>query len=498
MITASRGADRLWLRLALLVFAVGVFAYRDNIMDDTWIHLQYARNLRAHGELAFNSGEPSLALTSPLWVLLLAALGGSEVAARLASVGAGALAVWAFAVLARRTLGSAAYATAASVAWGANVWLVRHAPNGMESTLAVLFVVLAVDLHLRPGHSRLLGMTLGVVLAAAFLTRPEAALLIAVLACSDLRSAVGRRRALVWAPVCVLLCGAWLVFAAARSGHVFASTAGAKSGEALAALAATRVLWREARIVGAVHVVELTGMLVALVLFVRLEGVAAAVRAILGARLAAYAAFGLVLVFAFAALDVQVQPRYLLPLFPAIVLIGFAAWRSVLGGRTPAAWILALLCVAVNALLSWGRVLPPTRAFARSLRPALAPLVDELQTHAAPSSRVATPDIGYIGYHANVRVVDLGGLIDPHMLALRRRVGDFALLQEGFFLERAAVDFVIDRALEPERFDGHVTRGLRWKPLRTTSIANLGLSRPGPYYYTLYALERTDAASSDP
>ena len=91
-------------RLALAVFAAGCLLFRHSIMDDTFIHLQYARNLRAHGEIAFNHGEPSLGATSPLWMLLLAATGPSERAARLLSFAAGAAAVIAFAALARRRL----------------------------------------------------------------------------------------------------------------------------------------------------------------------------------------------------------------------------------------------------------------------------------------------------------------------------------------------------------------------------------------------------------
>ncbi len=141
------------------------------------------------------------------------------------------------------------------------------------------------------------------------------------------------------------------------------------------------------------------------------------------------------------------------------------------------------------------RVLPPTRAFARGLVPALEPLAAEINERATASSRVACADIGYIGYSTRTPVLDLGGLTDPQMLALRQRVGDAALLEDGALLERATVDFVIDRGLEPERFDGHVTRGRRWSVVRTTTLPNLGLSRPGPYYYTLYALQSDDAPS---
>src|SRR5512141_132863 len=40
-------------------------------LDDTWIHLTYARNLAEHGEWAFRLGERSAASTSPFWTFLL-------------------------------------------------------------------------------------------------------------------------------------------------------------------------------------------------------------------------------------------------------------------------------------------------------------------------------------------------------------------------------------------------------------------------------------------
>src|SRR5690349_19582616 len=40
-------------------------------LDDTWIHLTYARNLAEHGEWAFRLGERSSGSTSPLWTFLL-------------------------------------------------------------------------------------------------------------------------------------------------------------------------------------------------------------------------------------------------------------------------------------------------------------------------------------------------------------------------------------------------------------------------------------------
>ncbi len=40
-------------------------------LDDSWIHLTYARNLAVHGQWAFQLGHPSAGSTAPLWTFLL-------------------------------------------------------------------------------------------------------------------------------------------------------------------------------------------------------------------------------------------------------------------------------------------------------------------------------------------------------------------------------------------------------------------------------------------
>ena len=54
-----------YLLMSALIFRVGF------PLDDTWIHLTYARNFAEHGEWAFRLGESSAGSTSPLWTLLL-------------------------------------------------------------------------------------------------------------------------------------------------------------------------------------------------------------------------------------------------------------------------------------------------------------------------------------------------------------------------------------------------------------------------------------------
>ncbi len=54
-----------YLLMSAAVFRIGF------PLDDTWIHLTYARNFAEHGEWAFRLGEKSAGSTSPLWTFLL-------------------------------------------------------------------------------------------------------------------------------------------------------------------------------------------------------------------------------------------------------------------------------------------------------------------------------------------------------------------------------------------------------------------------------------------
>ena len=56
----------------IALFAAASLPIAGSMTDDTFIHMQYARNLAETGELSFNRGDPSYGATSPLWVGMLA------------------------------------------------------------------------------------------------------------------------------------------------------------------------------------------------------------------------------------------------------------------------------------------------------------------------------------------------------------------------------------------------------------------------------------------
>ncbi len=63
---AALAAVLFYLMVSALIFRIGF------PLDDSWIHLTYARNFAEHGEWAYRLGERSAGSTSPLWTALLA------------------------------------------------------------------------------------------------------------------------------------------------------------------------------------------------------------------------------------------------------------------------------------------------------------------------------------------------------------------------------------------------------------------------------------------
>src|SRR5437660_1225920 len=215
-------------------------------LDDSWIHLQFARNLAEGAGFAYNPGVPVAGSTAPLWTLLLAAgarvAGASLVMAKTLGV-AGALI--AALVLRRAALAWGASPPAALVAAVGLVWsgpFAWGALSGMEVTLAALLVTAAL-LALARDHLVLTAVAGGL----ATLARPEAVVLLPFLALA--RRPTPRRLAL-FAAIVVAALLPFVAFCWATTGTPFPSTAAAKVeggllGRLIGLREPARVTWLE-------------------------------------------------------------------------------------------------------------------------------------------------------------------------------------------------------------------------------------------------------------
>lgn len=180
----------LWLCLAGFLACLGYFLSEAWLLsgdlgfplDDSWIHLQFARNLKTGHGLSYNPDELVTGSTAPLWTALLSLLfylpGNIVVWTKVLGVAlylGGIGATWR---LARELgLGTGLASLAAGLTL-ATSWLVWSALSGMEIPLFILLYLWGIILHLRERADPQRPPLSFALLALAALARPEGLMLL--------------------------------------------------------------------------------------------------------------------------------------------------------------------------------------------------------------------------------------------------------------------------------------------------------------------------------
>lgn len=409
--TPSRLVVTAWAVIAALL----ALWLRGRATDDVFITYRYVANLLAGQGLVFNPGERAFAISDPGVALAIAAVAGLG---RIAPPLAGTLVTAAAQLALAACLLAAAGARQRTLEGALAGTLVLTAPllwQGQGAGPLVALAVLAVAERLAAARRPLLA---GVVAGAAVWCRPDAGLGAAILLLAGWRDR-GRplRFLLGLAPVVA----AGLALAWGYYGTPLPSTAAAK--RAFAALAGG----------------ELTGAAFwarALEVFAQSEGPAAWPLLVLalpgtvllwrggGALGRLLLLYGLASAAFYTVLGVSFFVWYVVP--PVVALLaaaGFALGWLVRRGRAlaarspaPRAAAAALLLVAVALaglhLLRRGQWLEQTHR--NDWRRAAYRTAGEwLAAHAAPADAVALTEVGIVGYHGGLRVLDLIGLVSP-------------------------------------------------------------------------------------
>ncbi|WP_394833003.1 hypothetical protein LVJ94_41525 [Pendulispora rubella] len=154
----------------------GTSAFDGVPVDDTWIHLVYARSLAEHGRFFYNEGVQESGMSSPFWVVLLAVaykLGSAVgLSAPWCAKATSALCAFGGALAMQRLAWTASGSRIVSFCAGLFVVLEPNLAyshwSGMEVALASLFLVLAVHAAWREHYG-----VCGVVLGLLVVTRGE-------------------------------------------------------------------------------------------------------------------------------------------------------------------------------------------------------------------------------------------------------------------------------------------------------------------------------------
>jgi len=505
-----RARSRALLLLLLLAAAAALVPFRDYLTDDTFIHLQFAKHLVQGKGFAFNAGEPTYGATSPFWVLLLALAGKLLPISVAAPADPSAMPALAWVA---KALGLAAHlgtilvlvllgkrigwddrtSLGLGVLMGAQAWALRWAVSGMETPLAAACVALALyglaGVLVR-GHA---GWTTGVCLGLATLARPECHLLAAVGVAAVWMGAERRaRRALEALAGIALVALPWLVTAWRWFHTLLPNTAAAKAG----------ARFTPGLVVAAVHSVfqvELAADALPVALFVLVLAFGNRATALPPSRGRRFfwltcVAWPALLVVSFALQGVQVVSRYLVPATPCVLLLGMASFRWVVANNVPRRYgtALAVFLAAFtlqNGLFTALVSAPNTRAFTGGLRTSLSSIGIWARDHTPPTASFAAADIGAFGYYSERHVLDLYGLVTPVMAPIVVREGYDAVVTRCLFEVAGRPEYLIDRDRAAGRLAAETDPPSPYRLLFTRRIGNLGITRPGDFFYSVYAID---------
>ena len=394
-------------------------------LDDSWIHLTYARNLAVFGEWAFQPGKPSAGSTAPLWTALLSIGFFLKLAPYIWTYLLGALLLWGMGLLGEMIVRRVSSSYQSRFPWvGLFLILEWHmvwsAASGMETLLHALLVTTVLGM-LMNGSRRF--MTLGLLTGLSVWVRPDGLTLLGPIIVHALAGkGPGKKR---WRELSLSIIGfaslfvPYLLFNLVLAGTPMPNTFYAKQAE--------YVSWQSLPFLtrfGRLSLQFLAGPSLAL-----LPGAIGwfiiSVRRRNWGTLAGMVWFAGYLFLYVQRLPVYQHGRYIMPAMPIFFLWGMAAvmefvnsknfgryhwvfatgWNFLVGVLGIAFWLIGANTYAQDVALIESEMVVSAKWAAENV-----PQADVIAAH----------DIGALGYYDNHDLIDLAGLVSPEVVPLIR------------------------------------------------------------------------------
>lgn len=491
-------------KIALFVLpAILLFFYSNAAMhfrytpDDTYIYLQFARNVVNGDGISFNPGHPVYGITGPAWMALIAVGGLFHIdlllAAKLIDLFIASMALMMFFFVAFEVIHDTLMALMASLAFAINVWFLRWAGTGMETSLSVLLLLTALWFTLRNEYF------LAVVFTAILgMVRPEGWLFLPMICVDLFVNSVDRRRGWKMIGAMVLIFAAlitpWLVYASVTFGSFLPNTAFAKSTPGFQVRDVldtvsdiTRTLILSDGISGTVMVLGL--------MFLWWRSRAGALSdAEHDANFVIFRSSMLTLGWAallaavYCLNGVNVVSRYLLLISPVLVINAFSFFNGVTQFRASrgraliGATILTAAIMLQNQVSYVLLVKPGIERFQQGMEECFIPIGKWLNRNTLPGTVVFAQDIGALGYFSQREICDAAGLVSAQPLAYLRSGGVIEDMYRNKLYLRWGADYVVHRAHVPQALADQQ----ELQPLFYRAAPQLDLAAREPMYYTVY------------
>jgi len=433
-------------------------------LDDTWIHLQFARNLAVGDGLSYNPGELITGSTAPLWTGLLSVFfllpGSPFIWVQALGIALFVAGCWVTFRLACALGLSQGWSLVAACLAACTSWLVWSALSGLEIPLFVFLSVGGIVLHIRERVEPQRPPLSLAILGVSILVRPEALLLVLLALLDRLlrfeRDASGALHLvkpmwsqMMWGLMTLLaVLGPVALFNLSVTGSALPTTFGAKTPGVGRLLPEMRYLYTTLGILLRPQPLMVMFCGAGVVTLISRLGKA-------NDRGLLPALWVVALPLAYSTLDPPTDfvlvgnfGRYFFPLFPVVVVLGFLGiegalvslgrWLHIGSIRVPTRALLVLLIFLPtmhNLILGAGRYAQNLANVRDSDVQAASWLVGRLD----PEAVLAVVDIGALKYMLPNRVVDLAGIANPEVHDLGYRA----------FLETHRPDYLV---VFPEKF----------------------------------------------
>jgi hypothetical protein len=432
---AALAAVLFYLMVSALIFRIGF------PLDDSWIHLTYARNFAEHGEWAYRLGERSAGSTSPLWTALLAIGFLLNLAPFAWTYFLGWVVLTLLAIHAENVARKLVRSYRPRLPWVGLffvfAWhLTWSAVSGME-TLLHGFIIFAVLTAVMSGTRRYL--TLGLLAGLSIWVRPDGLtllgpILFTALLCEGTWSLRGEAvlKTLIGFGALFL---PYLLFNLVLSGNPMPNTFYAKQAEYEAYWLSKSITQRVSDylwpIIASPFLVLIPGVFIWANKSFRTRN--------WGALAGGIWFFGYIMIY-FMRLPAYQHGRYIIPALPIMYFWGLLgvlefATSVKMNRRVVFLWqvLAAVLCLAFTFIAA--------RQNAYDVYWIESEMVETakwVEQNVPPDSVLAVHDIGALGYHVQNPLIDLAGLITPDVVPFIR---DEARLAE--YLDSGPAEYLI-------------------------------------------------------
>ena len=447
--TASNWYLNSWLVLAfaaliavLYYLIVSAVIFRVGFpLDDSWIHLTYARNLAEHGEWAFRLGEQSAGSTSPLWTALLSIGFLLDLGPYMWTYLAGCVVLTLLAVYAENIARRLEVSYQSRIPWVGLffvfAWhLTWSAVSGMETLLHGL-IMIAVLGELMRGSRRYL--TLGLLTGLSVWVRPDGLTLLGpILFVASFAERTWRLRGeAIWKTLIGFgsLFLPYVLFNLALSDSPMPNTFYAKQAEYEAYWQSKTLFERVSDylwpILASPFLVLLPSAVWWLAKNIRNQN--------WGALASLIWFFGYIAIY-FTRLPAYQHGRYIIPALPLLYLwglLGFLALVSLpnINKRIASLWQVTLVVLVVAFQVIGARQNAYDVFWIESEMVATAKWIEQ---NVPSDAFLAVHDIGALGYYAENRMLDMAGLITPDVVPFIRNEERLAV-----YLDAKSVDYLV-------------------------------------------------------